>query len=121
MSNFTLVELPTFASTKGSLTVFEDSMPFLIKRVYWIYEAENFIRGGHRHKVTRQALIAIAGEVEIYISDGIREDNIKLNNPKIALIVEPEDWHTMKFSKDSILLVMASTLYSKDDYIDQSY
>jgi len=121
MSEFNLVSLPTFINSEGGLTVFEDSIPFLIKRVYWIYRADNFTRGGHRHRVTRQALVAINGEIEIYMNDGNHEQIVKLNTPNIALIVEPEDWHTMKFGEKSILLVMASTHYSVDDYIDQPY
>lgn len=121
MSNFSLVSLPSFPGIDGNLTVLQNSIPFEILRVFWIYDADGFMRGGHRHKETRQALIAINGEVEIYLNDGFHESTIILNSPNTALIVEPEDWHTMKFNKSSILLVMASTFYSADDYIDAPY
>ena len=48
--------------------------------------------------------------------------NVILDNPNKCLIVEPEDWHTMdNFSKDAVLLVLASEYYDASDYIDKPY
>ena len=121
MSNFTLINLPTFSGHLGNLTVLEKVLPFEVNRVYWIYGADGRCRGGHRHAVTRQALIAIAGSVEIYLCDGASSKSIMLDRPEKCLIVEPEDWHKMTFGANSILLVMASHCYDKDDYIDDQY
>jgi hypothetical protein len=42
-----------------------------------------------------------------------------LNNPTLCLILNPEDWHTMyDFSKDAILLVLASEYFDPNDYIN---
>ncbi len=113
-----IIEIPTFEDDRGFLTVMEDILPFDIKRVYWIYGADQQLRGGHRHKITKQALVAVAGTVDLKINDGEKESLYILDNPSKCIIVEPEDWHTMFFKKNSVLLVFASHLYDKKDYIE---
>ena len=114
-----IIDLPSHINKKGTLTVVEEILPFAVKRIYWIYDSDNNLRGGHRHKVTRQALVAINGEVTINIENGNGKTSIILDKPSKCLIVEPEDWHNMLFKKNSILLVFASHIYNKNDYIDQ--
>lgn len=118
---YTLLELPTVSDERGSLTVLENMLPFSISRLFWIYGADGKIRGGHRHHVTRQALIAISGKVTVFLDNGKVHSTINLDNPRLCLLVEPEDWHTMTFSQDSILLVVASHPYDRNDYIEQRY
>jgi hypothetical protein len=114
----TLLNLPTFTDLRGSLTVLEHALPFEVKRIYWIYGASGQTRGGHRHTVTRQALVALGGAVSVYVCDGVKEETIVLNHPSQCLLVEPKDWHTMTFGENSILLVMSSREYDRGEYID---
>jgi hypothetical protein len=116
-----LIQLPTYSDFRGSLTVIENLLPFIPKRIYWIYDADDQTRGGHRHIVNIQALIAINGTVEICINDGMSEGCVVLGDPNTCLVVHPTDWHTMTFRKNAVLLVFASELYNKSDYIDQPY
>jgi dTDP-4-dehydrorhamnose 3,5-epimerase-like enzyme len=71
MSHFTMLQLPTFNDPRGSLTVLERALPFAIVRTYWIYGSDGQTRGGHRHTHTRPALIALRGEISMYMYDGI--------------------------------------------------
>ena len=121
MSHFPLLNLPTFADPRGSLTVLEGKLPFTAVRTYWIYGAEGQTRGGHRHRNTRQALISMTGVVSVYMNDGVSEETIVLNQPNQCLLVEPKDWHTMTFGSGSVLLVMASHSYDRTEYIDTPY
>lgn len=121
MSDFTVFNLPSFHDHRGGLTVLEKVLPFEIKRTYWIYLADGQIRGGHRHHETRQAMVAINGEVSVQLNDGKHKREVVLRTPGECLLVEPEDWHTMTFGKDAVLLVMASHTYDKNDYISESY
>ncbi len=121
MSRFTLISLPTFADSKGSLTVLEQALPFQIVRTYWIYGADSQTRGGHRHAHTRQALVALSGVISIYMNDGITEETIVLDHPSQCLLVEPKDWHTMTFEKNAVLFVMSSHPYDRSEYIDTPY
>ena len=119
--HFTVLSLPTFSDPRGALTVLEGALPFEARRIYWIYKAEGQVRGGHRHRKTRQALVAIAGSVKIFMNDGRAKETIELNDPSQCLLVEPKDWHTMAFGPGSVLLVMASHPYDRADYIDSPY
>lgn len=121
MSHFTLLNLPTFTDPRGALTVLEGALPFTVVRTYWIYGSDGQTRGGHRHRHTRQALIAVSGTVSIYMNDGITEETIELTHPGLCLLVEPKDWHTMTFGPGSVLLVMSSHPYDRGEYIDTPY
>jgi hypothetical protein len=121
MSHFALLNLPTFTEPRGALTVLEGALPFPVVRTYWIYGADGQTRGGHRHRHTRQALIAVSGAVSIYMNDGITEETVELTHPGLCLLVEPKDWHTMTFRPGSVLLVMSSHPYDRSEYIDTPY
>lgn len=121
MSDFIEIKIPTFSEERGSLSVFQGELPFKIERIFWIYDSDDHTRGGHRHHQTRQILIAVKGHISIYMNDGKKERTIELTSPNIGLLVEPEDWHTMTFSKGSVLVVLASHDYNPDDYIDAPY
>lgn len=121
MSRFTVLNLPTFTEPRGALTVLQDALPFTVVRTYWIYGADGHTRGGHRHQHTRQALIAVAGQVDIYMNDGSSSATVVLDSPGKCLLVEPEDWHTMTFHPGSVLLVMSSHAYDRSEYIDEPY
>ncbi|WP_345026057.1 FdtA/QdtA family cupin domain-containing protein [Ravibacter arvi] len=117
-----LIQLDTFKSGDGNLTVFEKLIPGSIKRVFYIYGAENTTRGGHRHHLTWNALICVSGSCRVYSNNGVREEEFFLDDPSTCLILEPEDWHVMdSFSKDAILLVLSNQYYEKNDYIDEPY
>jgi hypothetical protein len=121
MSSFDVLSLRTVCDQRGMLTILQDVLPFVVRRMFWITSADDQIRGGHRHHVTRQALVALAGRVEIYMNDGNHERRVMLDSPSACLLVEPEDWHTMTFGAGAVLLVLASHAYDQTDYIDQPY
>jgi dTDP-4-dehydrorhamnose 3,5-epimerase-like enzyme len=121
VQRYTLLDLATFSDERGSLTVLDNVLPFPIVRAYWIYGSDGQIRGGHRHHVTRQALVAIAGTVTIFMDDGVEQTNVVLDKPNLCLLVEPKDWHTMTFGPGSVLMVISSHHYDRSDYIDARY
>jgi dTDP-4-dehydrorhamnose 3,5-epimerase-like enzyme len=118
-----IIEIPTSSDERGSLSVIEKIAQFVIKRVYYIYNTDQSSRGGHRHKKTRQILVCINGSCKIYSTDEFKTSKVYyLNKPDQGLILEPSDWHTMgDFSSGSVLLVLASEHYDKNDYIDEKY
>lgn len=106
---------------RGCLSVIEDFQLFTIKRVYTIYGASG-LRGGHRHKKTIQALVAVHGSCDVVCDQGTGPTRFTLNDPSKALVVQPEDWHTMEnFSSDAVLMVLASENYNPEDYIHEPY
>ena len=77
MKHFKILNFPTFTDCRGALTVQQDILPFKVARIYWIYESDGQIRGGHRHKKTQQALVAINGNVSVYMNDGMNAETIR--------------------------------------------
>lgn len=116
-----LLQLKTHRDPRGALTVLQDEVPFTIRRVYYIYRADHHTRGGHRHHKAVQMLACLNGSCEIYVHDGKTERTYELTDPGQALLVEPADWHHMKFGDNAVLLVLASEPYDPADYIDQPY
>lgn len=117
-----LVDLSTYADNRGNLTVIEQDIPFSIARIFYIYGVDDSKRGGHRHHKTMQAAICIQGKCTLYNNNGVMEDVFQLDSPSKCLIINPEDWHTMyDFSKDAILMVLASEKFNKEDYILDPY
>lgn len=117
-----LIELNTFTTVSGNLTVFEKLIPGTIKRVFYIYGTGDTARGGHRHHKTWNALISVHGSCRVYSNNGTKEEFFVLNHPSQCLILEPQDWHIMdSFSKDAILLVLSNEYYDQADYIDEPY
>jgi dTDP-4-dehydrorhamnose 3,5-epimerase-like enzyme len=118
-----VLDLLTFSSSTGDLSVFEGLLPGNIKRVYYISHVPiEAIRGGHRHHKTWQALICLRGSCKVFVDDNINQKNYLLDTPEKCLILEPKDWHRMdNFSEDALLLVLANEYYDQSDYIDKPY
>ena len=117
-----LLNLKTFTDERGNLTVIEKSIPFDIKRIFYIYGVDESVRGGHRHHKTVQAAICIQGSCLITNDDSQTKTEFLLDKPDKCLILEPQDWHTMShFSRDAILMVLASEYFDTNDYIFEPY
>lgn len=117
-----LIELPTFADDRGKLTVLEKILPFDVKRAYFIYDTNSEERGGHRHKITIQALVCLKGSCIVSCDNSFIKEDYLMDQPNKCLILYPEDYHVMKnFEKDTILVVFASEEFIESDYIDEPY
>jgi WxcM-like, C-terminal. len=117
-----LIDLKTFTDKRGNLTVIENILPFKIKRIFYIYGVDDSVRGGHRHHKTIQAAICIKGRCKIHNNDGNADETYSLRSPSQCLILEQKDWHEMyEFSKNAILMVLASENFDEGDYIFEKY
>jgi quercetin dioxygenase-like cupin family protein len=118
----TLINLQTIQSPKGKLTVFERLLNNDIKRVFYIYETTEQVRGKHRHKESTHAIICVSGGCKIYVNDGNEENIFKINSPEQCLIIKPEEWREMyDFTEGTILLCMSNQYFDIEDYIYQPY
>jgi len=107
---------------KGFLFFFESkrNIPFNIKRIYYIYGIGDLstIRGPHAHKTTEQIFICLNGKVTYFLDDGENETKITITKPNIGIYIGPKIWHYMtNFSKNAIILGIASSYYNENDYI----
>lgn len=117
-----LLNLTTFTDSRGNLTVIEKIVPFEIKRIFYIYGVDSSVRGGHRHKTTKQLAICLKGKCIVSCNDGKIKRDFFLDTPNKGLILLPGDFHSMHdFSPDAILMVLASTLFDPGDYIFKDY
>ena len=115
------LEFPPLGDDRGSLVALEakKTIPFDIKRVYYIFGTKNNItRGMHAHRNLKQVMLCITGSCKIMLDDGKRRESVWLNSPVRGLLIENLVWREMSnFSPDCVLLVLASELYSEEDYI----
>jgi len=119
-----IIDLKTFTDARGNLTVIEKVLPYELNRVFYIYGVNDSLRGHHRHKKTKQAVIALKGECRITSQAGeeLPIEEFILNVPSKCLILNPEDYHWMdNFTKDCILMVFASEYFDPNDYIYEPY
>ena len=111
----------TVVEADGNLVPIESNqdVPFLIKRVFYVYGVKDTApRGLHSHFKTQQLLICISGKVEVTCKDGKRERKFSLESPQQALYVPEMIWDEQSYrSEDSVLLVLANTKYDPEDYI----
>lgn len=106
---------------KGNLSVVENnvSVPFDVKRIYYLYDVPGGeSRGGHAHKGLHQLIVAVSGSFSVTLDDGRIKRTFTLNRPYQGLLVVPGIWRTLDdFSSGAVCMVLASEVYSEDDYI----
>ena len=106
---------------RGRLVALEEykEVPFKIKRVYYMYDmSPGIVRGRQANKKLQQILICIHGSCKILLDDGNEKEVVPLEKPYEGLYVTNSMWHEMyDFSKDAVLMVLASDIYDENDYI----
>ncbi len=106
---------------RGQLVAIENekSIPFDIKRVYYMYDTKGGIsRGHHAHRNLKQVLVCVAGSCRLLLDDGKEREDIVLNRPFEGVYVDNCMWRIMyDFTPGTVLLVLASELYEPEDYI----
>lgn len=115
------IDLPVRGDKDGWLIALESerNIPFQIKRAYYIYGTQPGVRRGkHAHRTLQQAMICIAGSVNVLLDNGLTRETVCLDRNDRALRLDPMVWHEMfEFSPGCVLLVLAETWYDESDYI----
>ncbi|WP_198334973.1 sugar 3,4-ketoisomerase [Psychrobacter namhaensis] len=121
MSLFKWIDFPALGDERGFLVALEaeESVPFAIKRVYYIFGTrEGEARGFHAHKKLQQVAICITGKCRMILDDGEERSEARLDSPTKGLVIGDLVWREMHdFSEDCVLLVLASEHYDESDYI----
>ena len=113
---------------KGNLTVVQNggssdspsgTLPFDVKRVYYLYDVPGGEeRGAHAHRDLSQLIIAASGSFTVTLDDGKCKRSFFLNRPYQGLYVKPGLWRDLRdFSSGAVCMVLASDVYLKEDYI----
>ncbi|MCF7913167.1 MAG: FdtA/QdtA family cupin domain-containing protein [Candidatus Cloacimonetes bacterium] len=106
----------------GYLCVAENAIdiPFSVQRVYYIYNLNNpeAVRGKHAHKELEQAIFCVNGSFELWLDDGLMQEQTTLDSPEKGVYMGAGVWHVMNnFSSDCVILVLASDFFDEQDYI----
>ena len=116
-----ILEFRDLGDERGKLVAIEgnDSIPFEIQRVFYIYGSDStVVRGKHANRISEFVLINVAGSSKVRITDGKEEFIVELNRPMMGVYIPNMVWKDMyDFSADSVLLVLASTHYDGKEYI----
>jgi dTDP-4-dehydrorhamnose 3,5-epimerase-like enzyme len=116
-----LFDLPVIRDSRGSLSFaeYDQTLPFLPRRYFVVFNVgEGQTRGNHAHRTAHQLLACVKGSCLVDLDNGQTRDEIRLDRPELALYVPPKIWATQKeFSRDGVLLVLASEGYDPDEYI----
>ncbi len=116
-----LFTLPTHgAAAEGWLTVAEaDTLPFAVKRAYWITAVPaDQARGRHTHRTLEQLFVALNGALRITVeAPGFARHTFELSQPNQALYVPPGSWREVWFGPGAVLLCLASQEYDEADYV----
>ena len=116
-----LIDFNVLGDERGSLIALEENknIPFELKRVYYIFGTREKVRRGyHAHKQLNQVAVCLSGSCKMLLDDGVEKQTVVLDRPEQGLIIREMIWHEMfGFSKDCVLMVIASELYDEDDYI----
>ena len=113
-----IVEVPTFTDERGTISVMDREMPFLVKRVFWLHHiAEGKGRGGHALLGSSEIIVAIHGSFVVDLDDTINKTSILLDSPDKGLIIRPGIWFgTHSYNDDGVSLIGAEEGYSRDRY-----
>jgi dTDP-4-dehydrorhamnose 3,5-epimerase-like enzyme len=117
----TVYRLPRTEDMRGSLTFGEihRHVPFEVKRYFLVFDvASEHIRGEHAHRTLHQFLVCVAGRCHVVTDDGTSRHEVVLDSPAKGVYIPPMVWSTeYKFTRDAVLLVLASEYYDSQDYI----
>ena len=116
-----IINLPKIGDKRGNLSLVEEfkHIPFKIERTYWIYDVPGGEkRGGHAYRENQEFIVALSGSFDVVLDDGKEKKIYSLNRSYYGLYVPKGWWRQMEnFSTNALALVLASTPYTKEDYI----
>ncbi len=105
---------------RGALAALElADCPFEARRIFAIYDVPSeSLRGEHAHRECHQFLVCLAGRVTCLVDDGESTDKVEMDGPSIGIHIPPLVWGTQwRYTRDAVLLVLASHAYDAADYI----
>ena len=116
-----IFKLEIINDLRGNLSFGEwnQHFPFKPLRYFLVYNVPSAkVRGEHAHKKCQQFLVCLKGQVSVVADDGKKRQEFLLDRLNIGLYIPPMVWAVQyKYSKDAILLVLASLTYDSEDYI----
>lgn len=117
-----IIELPKVCDPRGNLSFIESNhhVPFTVKRSYWIYDVPGGMhRNGHAFIEQDEFIVALSGSFDVVLNDGNGEKRYHMSRSYYGLYVPRMTWRALdNFSTNSVALVLSSTEYDPNDYIE---
>ena len=107
--------------SRGNLGVYEfQDLPFVPVRFFWIFGTpDGQGRAGHGHKTCSQFIFSQQGEIAISVTQPGGQSLDLTLGPGDSFHLPPMHWlDLVSFSRDSVLGVLASHAYDRDEYIE---
>ena len=117
-----MLEFTQSGDERGHLVIVEGmyDIPFDISRIFYIYDSgSDVVRGQHANRKSQFVLINVAGSCKVKVRDGKGNEAVfVLNRPHTGIYLPAMLWKDMyDFSRDSVLLCLASEHYDNTEYI----
>jgi dTDP-4-dehydrorhamnose 3,5-epimerase-like enzyme len=118
---YKVVNFTEHGDDRGQLVALESQkdFPFSVKRVYYVYgSSPDVVRGRHAHHNLSQMLVCVSGSCDFTLDDGFERTVVHMDSPTKGLLITGVVWREFtNFSKDCVVVVMASEHYDTSDYI----
>lgn len=116
------LEFSQHGDERGHLVVMEggSDIPFEIRRAFYMYGSDpGAVRGKHANRRTEFVLVNVSGRSRVRTVDPDGTERIfDLDRPHVGVYMPRMVWKDMYgFSRDSVLLVLASEHYDGSEYI----
>jgi UDP-2-acetamido-3-amino-2,3-dideoxy-glucuronate N-acetyltransferase len=116
-----LIRVPMIKDLRGNLVARElgKGLPFPPARSFVVFDVPSKeVRGEHAHRRCAQLLICLRGSVVVLCDDGRNRQEFLLDDLTMGVHLPPMVWGTQyRYTRDAMLLVLASLPYDPGDYI----
>ena len=119
----TIIQLPKICDPRGNLSFIQNGsqISFDIARCYWIYDVPGGkMREPHAFRSQEQLIVSMSGCFDVVITeqDGSTK-RFRLDRSDYGLYIPPMTWRGIdNFSTNSVAMILSSTIYIPEDYID---
>jgi len=115
------LSIPGAADERGRINflAFDQKLGFTPRRLFWLHHiAPGQWRGRHGHRESHLVTLLMNGACRVHLDDGAVKETVVLDDPAKALHIGPYVWHELTdFAPQSVVLVIASTLYDEAEYL----
>lgn len=117
--SITALRFPAFTDARGTLRPLDfAALGFEVRRAFLVTAPAGARRGGHAHRLTRQILVATAGEVHLAYAAGGESGEIALAPGGPPILIAPGVWTSQTYCGAApCLLVFADRDYDPADYV----
>ena len=114
-----IVHNHSFSDLRGSLSAWDDVVPFSMTRVNLVYDVpENAVRGKHAHTLIHELCVCPVGGLTVTVEDASGKKDMTISGPNKAVHICPGTWITLhNFQPGTVLLIMCSGVFDPKEII----